>query len=415
MRLRSKLPAIIIWFLCGVACLLAFIALGNLLILHGPSENSLKLIGDAIWSLIPVPFAITAALIVSRQRGNVIGWLLMVPVFLSIISAPIDYTMQSITTPPAEPGFLFMLITWFSSWSWLVLIFPLILIPLLFPTGRLLSARWRWVLFLAAGLCAVFLWIATFSEKLGPTSNDWSIPNPIGFLDESFIQTFIVFWTAGLMVMILSSAAALFVRFRHAGDVEREQIKWLLYACGIFAVIHIPGLWINNLSSSENAIAADLYNFLIDLAILTFPAAIAIAILRYRLWDIDLIIRRTLVYGALTVALAGLYYGMVLLLGQVFRALTGQDSPVVVVLSTLLIAALFTPLRLRFQAVIDRRFYRQKYNAARAIESFSAAARNQVEFEHLTWQLVNVVEETIQPESISLWLSTRKEPDRRSK
>jgi hypothetical protein len=401
---QFKFSAVIAWFLCGVACLAALFSVGDLWIQHGQSENILKLIGDAVWSLLPVPFAITAALIVSRQRGNIIGWLLMVPACLTIISAPIDYYMRSITTPPANPGFPLLLMAWFSNWNWLALIFPLLLIPLLFPTGHLLSARWRWAVILAAAMCAIFLFNATFSKALSPGNADWSVLNPIGFLEESFFQSILIFWFAGLMVMTLSSAASLFVRYRRTGKVEREQIKWLLYACGVFAVIYIPGLWINDLSRDDNSIYANLFNLLLGLEITTFPISIAIAILRYHLWDIDLIIRRTLQYGLLTVLLGLVYFGMIVLLGQVFRAITGQDSPLVVVLSTLSIAALFTPLRRRLQSLIDRRFFRRKYDAARALEEFSAAARREVELQRLTSHLVGVVEQTVSPEEVWVWL-----------
>jgi hypothetical protein len=303
--------------------------------------------------------------------------------------------------------------TWFSSWNWLALILPLLLIPLLFPTGRLPSARWRWVLILAAGICAIFLLIATFSKNLASVNEDWSVSNPIGFLDDSSIQTIIVFWAAGLMVMTLSSAAALFMRYRRTGSVVREQIKWLLYACGVFAVIYIPGFWINNLSSGDNSFAANLFNLMLGLSILTFPASIAIAILRYRLWDINLIIRRTLVYGSLTATLGLLYFGSVILLQQVLGGLTGESS-IVIVMSTLLIAALFNPIRGRVQSFIDRRFYRQKYDSALALEGFTVASRREVELERLTEQMVGLVEQTVQPEEVWIWMRDENKKESKS-
>ncbi|GAH34212.1 unnamed protein product, partial [marine sediment metagenome] len=130
----------------------------------------------------------------------------------------------------------------------------------------------------------------------------------------------------------------------------------------------------------------------------------AFSILRYRLWDIDILIRRTLVYAVLTALLLILYFGSVVLLQQFFRALTGQDSPIVIVISTLVIAALFSPLRNRVQNIIDRRFYRRKFDAQQALAAFAATARDEVDLDHLQVELVSIVQETMQPEQVSLWL-----------
>ncbi len=408
MHSRFKFSAVTAWILCAAACLAAFISAGSHLAHLSQSDNTIKVVGDLAWNFLSVPFAITAALIVSRQAGNVIGWLLMAPAFLSIIGLPFDSYLSSMVTPPANPGFLFLFTLWFSNWDWLGLIFPILLIALLFPDGRPPSTSWRWVLILACVLGAVFIFIATFSKRLGPVNNaDWTVANPIGFLDETFIQTFIGFWVVGLTVMTISSAASLFARYRHTGRVEREQIKWLLYACGVFIVIYIPGLLINTLNSGDNSIIPNFFNLLYGLSIYTFPAAIAIAILRYHLWDIDLIIRRTLVYGALTATLGLIYFGSVILLQQVLGGLTGESS-IAIVLSTLLIAGLFDPFRQRVQGFIDRRFFRPKYDAARALEEFSSAASREVELDRLTQQMVTMVDQTVQPDGVWIWMRDKK-------
>jgi len=331
MRRQLKLSSMIAWFLCAATCLVALISLGVLIIQNGQTENTLKLVGDALWILLPVPFAITAALILSRLPGNVIGWLLVTPAILSIVAASVNNYFNSLSAPPVNPGIPFLVMVWFSNWDWLFLIFPVILIPFLFPTGRPPSARWRWVLILAAGLCITFLFVATFSKTLSSTGPIWSVANPIGFLDDTTIQTFISVWQVGLIVTIISCAASLFVRYRKARHSEREQIKWLLYAMGVFAVFYIPGFWID---TSTDQVAANLFNLLFNIAILAFPAAITIAILNYRLWDIDLVIRKTLMYSVLTGGLALVFFGSVALMGQFFRLLTGQASPLAVVLST---------------------------------------------------------------------------------
>jgi hypothetical protein len=408
MHLRIKTVAIIAWLVCAAACLIALITLVILMKQNIQAENTLKLAGDAAWILFPMPFAITAALIVSRQPGNVVGWLLMAPALLSIIAVPSTYFMKNITTPPADLSFLFLVYVWLSSWSWLVLIFPVILLPLLFPTGRPPTPRWRWVLYLAAALAAMFIFIATFAKELQSVDQGWAIPNPIGFLSDAAIQIFMIPWEIVLIGTVLLSAASLFVRYRRSGSVERKQIKWLLYTIGVFTLIYSFGFWINN---DTNPIIADTFNLVFNLAILAFPISIAIAVLNYRLYDIDIIIHRTLTYAVLTAALALVYFGSILVLQQVFRLATGSTSPIAIVISTLAIAALFAPLRKRVQDFIDRRFYRQKYDAARALEGFSTVVRNEVEVEALTGSLAEVVITSIQPQTISLWIkSPRQSP-----
>jgi hypothetical protein len=401
MHQRIKTTSIIIWLLCAAVCLLALSTFVILLRQNLQSENLLKLVGDAAWILLPIPFAITAALIVSRHPGNVIGWLLMAPAFLAIIAVPSDLFMKNVTTPPADPSFLFLFFVWFISWSWLLLIFPVILLPLLFPTGRPPSPRWRWVLFLVAGLCVTFLFIATFAKEFQSIDQGWYIPNPIGFLDDAVIQTFIGPWQIILIGTVILSAASLFVRYRGAGSAERKQIKWLLYAIGVFTVIYSFGFWING---STDPLINNIFNLLFNLAILAFPISIAIAILNYRLYDIDILIHRTLTYAVLTATLALVYFGSILALQQVFHLITGNSSPIAIVISTLTIAALFAPLQKRVQDFIDRRFYRQKYDAARALEEFSVATSREVELERLTGQLVGVVEQTVHPDGVWMWI-----------
>jgi hypothetical protein len=216
---------------------------------------------------------------------------------------------------------------------------------------------------------------------------------------------FIILWPAGLFSMTVLSVVSLFFRYRRAATVERTQIKWLLYACAIFAIIYIPGWWL----SDQNTILNEIWNMLFYLSILAIPAAITVSILRYRLWDIDLIIRKTLVYGALTTTLGLVFFGGVTLLQGVVGRLTGtENSPIAIVISTLLIAALFSPLRRRIQDFIDRRFYRQKYNAEQALADFAATARDETDLEALTGKLVEVVRQTVQPERVSLWLKSQR-------
>jgi hypothetical protein len=198
--------------------------------------------------------------------------------------------------------------------------------------------------------------------------------------------------------------ASIFIRFRRAAVVEREQIKWLLYACAIFAVVYIPSLLYN--TERLPTPYREMIDMLFLLVIITIPASVAAAILRYRLFDIDVIIRLTLVYTLVSGLLGLIYAGGVLVLQEGLRVLTGQASEIALVITTILIAALFNPLRLRIQAWIDRRFYRSKYNAEQAIAEFAAAARNGSDLDVLAAMLEDVVRNNLQPTQLSLLLKS---------
>jgi hypothetical protein len=295
---------------------------------------------------------------------------------------------------------------WLNGWGWVLLIFPLLSIPLLFPTGRPPSPRWRWVLWMGVGMLVFFTFVATFAKEWGFIEGyEWAVQNPIGFVSQEWFNTYFgVPWSIALAALTVLSVLSLFVRYKGAGILEREQIKWLLYACAIFILFYLPGIWISDRQDTVNVI----WSLLFVLGILTIPLSIAVAILRYRLYDIDVIIRRTLVYGGLTATLALIYFGGIVLLQGLLATFTGESrSEVVTVVTTLAIAALFTPLRRRIQHDIDRRFYRRKYNAEQALASFSALARQETDLDELRRQVEHVVEQTIQPIQVSLWLVER--------
>ncbi|MES0359820.1 MAG: hypothetical protein ABUK20_02810 [Anaerolineales bacterium] len=401
----SRRSTILAWVLCAI-CVLAAVAQLIFWVGQLASPPSLFDIVEAFgWGLaIPVVFSILAALIIARQPGNRVGWLMML-IALATVS-PIPNILASLPAPPTmiTPGLWVLL--WLDNWSWIPVIFPIFLIPLHFPTGRPPSSRWNWVNWLAIGMWLFFIFFASFLDTIGPLSEAWSLPNPLGFNPiESALDPFMVIWSLGLVTLALAGVASLFVRYRGAQIDEREQIKWLLYAGAMFGVFYT--LTVIALGDFNSNGWVDL---LFVLSILTIPAAVTIAILRYHLYDIDIIIRRTLVYGALTLLLVVVYFGSVVLLQQAFRALTGQDSPLAVVISTLIIAALFNPLRVRVQEAIDRRFYRNKYDAQQALADFAATARDEVDLERLQVELVSLVQETMQPEQVSVVLIKNKIP-----
>jgi hypothetical protein len=279
-------------------------------------------------------------------------------------------------------------------------------IMVLFPTGHPLSRRWGWLIYFGMGLAIMLIFFSTFSQTLSPGSGaaDWAFRNPIGFLGKEWIDVVSFPFFVFMPVWVVLCFVSLLVRFRRAGGIEREQIKWLFYAGAIFAAFYIPPFILRSYSQAENV-----WNLLFAIGMLAFPAAIAVAILRYRLYDIDVIIRRTLVYAALTATLALVYFGSVILLQNLVTAIGGQQTAIVTVISTLLIAALFTPLRKRIQNDIDRRFYRKKYDAEKIVGAFGASLREEVDLDDLQVQIVAVVEETLQPEHASLWLRNPEE------
>jgi hypothetical protein len=259
---------------------------------------------------------------------------------------------------------------------------------LLFPDGKLISPEWRraaWFGGIVIGVSVLVL--AVYPGQL---TNMVTIANPLG-LDALTPAADILF--IAVMVSISASVGsgvyALIHRYQRADQVTRQQLKWL----ALVSVLVLLTLAFNGITE---------YPFLVT--IFSIPVAIGIAILRYRLYDIDLIINRTLVYGLLSALLALIYFGSVALLQGALRTLTGQESPLVLVVSTLGIAALFNPLRARLQHFIDRRFYRQKYDAQRALDRFNATLRREINLSQLSDEVLHVLADTVQPTHASLWL-----------
>jgi hypothetical protein len=266
-------------------------------------------------------------------------------------------------------------------------------IPLLFPNGQPPTPRWRWVGRAAIAWAGIFVLIVTFSQPItANTTPDLALDNPIGVLGQGMLDPLASVWIAGLMALVVLCVAALFVRYRRANETERKQIKWLLYACAVFLVVYLGSDALG--LSDSTSLAGDVFQVFFALSLLAFPVAIGIAILRYRLYDIDVIIRRTMVYTALTLILELVYVGGIVLLQTLVVPLLG-GSELVIVASTLAIAALFTPLRRRIQQVIDRHFYRRKYDAAKVMAAFGATARDETDLEQLTAEMLRVVDTTI--------------------
>jgi hypothetical protein len=343
--------------------------------------------------------AVVGGLVASRRPENLIGWFFLGgAVCFAFVTFASEYAAYgSLNALGALPGALAM--AWLVSWvSVPGIMLLLVFVPLYFPDGRLVSPRWRWLVRLA-----VFFSVSEVvrSALSSGKMRDSGIVNPLGI--EALRPVFDLFETlvfALYFTLLFASAASLVVRFRRSGSVERQQIKWLA-----LAALLIPVWFLTN--APIQAVAPNLFLVVDSLVVSALiPLAAGIAILRYRLYDIDVIINRALVYAFLTVTLALVYVGSVVSLQAALRALTVQESTLAVVASTLAIAALFNPLRRGVQGFVDRRFYRRKYDAAKTLEIFSGRLRDETNLDTLGDDLVGVVKETMQPAHVSLWLRT---------
>jgi hypothetical protein len=290
-------------------------------------------------------------------------------------------------------------LSWIASWLWVLHVGLFVFLALLFPDGKLASGRWRPFAWFAATAVVVGILAAALSP--GPIRGLEPIDNPLGVEEASNV---VVALEALIFGLGLGAAASMFVRLRRARGVERQQLKWFAYAVAVLA----GGTILTNVVSNLTGVGwLREVGFLPTIAgLVGWPVAVGIAISRYRLYNIDLIINRTLVYGALTATLALVYFGGVAATEAIFRTVTGQEKQpqLAVVVSTLVIAALFIPLRRRIQSFIDRRFYRRKYDARKTLEAFSAKLRDETDLDALSDDLVGVVRETMQPSHVSLWL-----------
>jgi hypothetical protein len=394
------------WLLCLLCVVGATITLASWLIGPGEQYSLMERMSAIIgwnWGM-PIIFSALAALLITRRPRNRVGWLLMSPALALVVDNSLSLFL--VTPPPALTPGLWLAI-WVDSWHWLFIIFPIFLIQLHFPTGRPPTPRWNWVNWLAMGLGVFFIALSAFTESVGP---DWTFPNPIGFVPEAVLNgPILIIWGLALVAVAVASVISLFIRYRRSQIVERQQIKWLLYASGILVLVYAVVYFVTAPDSQGSSFASGWANLLLVLSILALPVAITIAILRYQLFDIDVIIRKTAVYAVLSALLALVYFGVIVVLQNVFEAASGQQSPITIVVSTLVIAALFAPLRRRVQDFIDRRFYRRKYDAEKTLAAFAEFVRDETDMEALTAELLRVVGETMQPQRMTIWLKEAKQ------
>jgi hypothetical protein len=399
--MTRRTAAWIAWSMCAAA--LMIFGLSLLLIFLGWStllpRGWVSWQGQIISTVGFMGAPILGGLVASRRPENFYGWLwLGLGLSAALVQLAVSYAAHALVVEPDSlpaPRTVSQVLG--MGWGMGIIVLPFLL--LLFPTGRLPSRRWRpvaWAILVAGAVLLIIGLFTPGNSGIGPFENPLGVGGAVGEAIV-YITAAVVFVLFGAIIL---SALSLVFRYRHAGGVERQQIKWFAYAAVLFGGSlvfsgflgqDLPGIWD---ALFETVTFVPLY------------VAVGFAILRYRLYDIDMIINRTLVYGSLTVSLAVVYFGGVAITQAIFRALTGQEQQpqLAIVVSTLVIAALFNPLHRRVQAFVDRRFYRRKYDAAKTLAAFSAKLRDETDLEALNNELVGVVRETMQPAHVSLWL-----------
>lgn len=357
---------------------------------------------DVAGLLFIVVFATTGSLVAARVPRNPAGWLMSVAAFSFTIGGLCDSVYRAVVD--SGPAALATFTAWMTTWIWIAGVGPVsTFLLLLFPDGHLPSSRWRPLAWLSAlTLVALIVGLATNPGRIEGTD----ISNPVGIPAPLAIGVLVGASLALHGVCTVLCCASLVVRYRHAGHEQRQQLKWLAWAVPMVVAFLVASAVAQTSGGGERAV--DIGNALSAVGLMIVPVAISLAILRSRLYDIDVVINRTLVYGVLTAALAVVYVTSVLLLRLAFDPLTGQ-SDLAVAASTLTVAALFRPLRTRIQAAVDRRFFRQHYDATRTLQLFTGRLRQEVDLDAVSADLRSVVDDTMHPAHVTLWLR-RQEP-----
>jgi len=414
-RSRTRIPALLAlsnWLICiTLAFFGLFLSFLNHLVFLDLLEQNFHI--DAI---IAVTFPTVGAVVAALRPRNAIGWIICLIGLSEALSAfGAQYAVYAVLTRPGALPFGAE-VAWLQEWVWapgfcLIATF----LFLLFPRGRLLTHRWRWL----AGLSAMSIVLFILPLAIG----SWKYREMLLLKNPDQLPgvgPYLAISSVGLMLLALCALASIFsliLRFRRATGEERQQLKWFTYTGVLIVIFFFGGALLPvflQLFHLDPTLPNAIDNVLQLIVSVFIPIALGIAILKHRLYDIDVIINRTLVYGMLTALLALMYFGLVTALQFLLRGLISTTNDIAIVGSTLPIAALFHPLRRRIQTFIDRRFYRRKYDAAKTLAAFGTILRNEVNIDNLSEQLVAVVQETMQPAHVSLWLRPP-EPSRKRK
>ena len=393
---RLRQAARLAWPVCGLSLALL---VGGLLL---PADTPAGAVSLAPVALLAAANAVVGGMLAARRPEHPIGWLLSASgLLMSIAHFAGQYAYYTLVTRPGSLPWgraMLWLAGWPSDAGFVLVVFLL----LLFPTGRLLSPRWRPVArFAAAVYLATVVGRAVAPGPLDPQVFG-PLRNPLGV--EAFagvVRGAQVVVTGLGLVAAVAAVASLLLRLRRARGVERLQLKWFCLAAALLPVAILVAIAFPSVGSVR------IDGLLVGLPLVALPVAIGIAVLRYRLYEIDRLINRTLVYGLLTALLGGVYAALVLVLGWLFGGIGSETPSLVVAGATLAVAALFQPARRRIQAAVDRRFNRRRYDAARTVQAFTIRLRDAVDLDTLSAELLAVVDQTMQPTTASLWLRQR--------
>jgi len=400
-RLRRLLP----WGLTAIVVLLT-LWLAVLLLTDEQAKAAAGFNSESAWGpvalgVIPVFFSVLGAIIATHQPGNPISWLFIAVGFAFLFEGLGWFVVVDHPEPPSFGDVLALAMVNSGFFIFSVAAF---LVLYIFPTGRFLNRRWTWAGWLAAAVSAEVFFVHLFLEEVGLAEfpgQDWVTHNPFGVIpvDLWYDGPLQVVFGIGLIALFVGVIPAIIVRYLRSSRLVRAQIRWVGFAAGVWVVVFA----INLFSPGEG----DIFSTLNFLTLAMIPVAVVVAITRYRLYDIDRIISRTIGYTVVVVLLGAVYA-----LGAVWlpTRLLGRQPPVFVAASTLVVVALFNRVRRPILAWIDRRFYRSHYNAEQVIDAFATQLRNETDTARLTEQWLTVVSETLQPATIGIWVHTERDP-----
>ena len=394
MSRESRLHALA-WVAC--AATVALVVTGAVLLalsrIGTSYASSQSLPGTLVDSLIPLAYVVVGVVVTLKRPANLVGWALVLAGMGSLVGGVVAaYGELAVLGRPDAGLPAGTSVAALSPGSWTPLMAGVFLLLATFPSGSIGSrGRRRWVVSVLAGFALVWVLITLSPGRLEAPLDDYENPLAVGGGSALIVAIPVI---VACLVSIVAAGAMLVRRFRRARGHERQQFKWLASSAGLL-VATLPFAAAFNWSRLLGAV--------FSLELIALPVSVGIAVLRYRLYEIDRIVSRTLVYGSLTVVLGAAYVGLVLAGQAVFSSFAG-GSNLAIAGSTLVVAGLFLPLRARIQRIVDRRFYRRRYDAQRTLEAFGARLRQQVELEALTAELRAAVSETMQPARLNLWL-----------
>ncbi|HEU4671351.1 MAG TPA: hypothetical protein VFS32_00450 [Candidatus Limnocylindrales bacterium] len=392
----------LVWLIAAVGLLPIVGLLAATAIAGGIAGSSFDLLAELTLALGLAVFVVSGAIIVARQPRNLVGWLLMLPGMVLPANEIANVWLRSLDPIPSEVTPALWLLMVFTSAAWVLLIFPILHLLLIFPSGQLPSRRWRPIVWLEAGMLGTLVIVASFGAFVVVLDDEgqgvWSLPNPIGFLPADFFTGGVAaIWGLLLLSLTVASVAAFVLRFRRGTRDERRQLKWPLLAVALFGLVYGSASVWQSLASGP----------LFTIAIAFIPISVAIAVTRYRLYDIDRIVSRTVSWLLVTALIGGVFAVGIVLFSTLLRPLTGGET-LAVAGSTLAAAALFQPIRGRIQRAVDRRFNRVRYDQQRIAEAFAADVRGLGDVDRLAARLRDTIDAAVEPATVGIWVGVER-------